>query len=49
MVDNCITHPEKYMRVNCELQKLVITLIHPINYTYPISTLVLGGFKMLYT
>jgi hypothetical protein len=32
-------HPEKFMQVCMNLERLDITLIHPINFTYPIATM----------
>ena len=37
--DNCVSHPEKFMQVCMKLERLDITLIHPINFTYPIATM----------
>ena len=37
--DNCVSHPEKFMQVSMKLERLDITLIHPINFTYPIATM----------
>lgn len=36
------------MKVNAKLDKLVVVLIHPINYTYPIATLSLGKLDVEY-
>lgn len=47
-VENCETNPVKFMTVKVKLLMLNITLIHPINHTYPISTMKLGLFEMDY-
>ena len=36
------------MEVKMRLKKLGLTLIHPINDTYPISTISLGGLDLNY-
>eukprot|EP00347_Sterkiella_histriomuscorum_P000566 403375355 len=47
-VQNCFTFPNTLVKVNCRLDNLKIVLIHPINETYPISSLMLGRFQLDY-
>lgn len=47
-IQNCLTFPNTLVKVNTRLDHLKIVLIHPINETYPISSLILGRFMLDY-
>lgn len=45
---SCLTNPMKGMQVNAKMRMLSVTLVHPVNHTYPIATISLGRFEMDY-
>lgn len=47
-IQNCLTFPNTLVKVNARLDSLKVVLIHPINETYPISSLMLEKFLLDY-